>query len=90
MSNHVLVLKRTSQDWYPSIDGTDRESYVRVSFFYPNEYEDKYCVAVGGEDDYGAGAWFDDEKEAWNRFLLIVCQEDVTMDYVISVGLNGW
>ena len=90
---NVEVFKRTSDDWYPSFSCEEIGQLVCVSFSLLDHTEmcdrpEKYVVSTCGNDDFSFSRFFESEQHAWTVFLQIIGQEDVSHEFVKSLGLE--
>jgi hypothetical protein len=81
-------LKRTSEDWYPSIKCSDLDQYVEVSLDQ-SPVTKEYVVCAWGLDDSGMETWFSDYEDAVECFLSIMRLEDVTRQALFDLGLES-
>jgi hypothetical protein len=77
---NVVVYKKTTDDWYPSYEMTNKTKLVEVSF--DSSEENQWVVTCSGDDDLLIQEFFDSENKAWQCFIEIIGQEVVTRDSV--------
>ena len=85
MSGQCVVFKRTTDNWYGNykvVDDCRVSDLVEVTFcgnISLNEQSPIYRVCVWGNDDCGIEFDTENEATAWNVFLQVIGNDDVTM-----------
>lgn len=86
------VFKRTTEDWHPPyVAGNHR--LVKVQLYKPvTEPRDvpRWIINVWGADDFGMTAVFYryTRDEAYNKFLYILMQDNITRRFLESLGFT--